>query len=384
VDDILEGSIERSGHRIHMTVQLIDGNSDSHLWADSYDRDFNDALSLPSEIAEAIARETKMKAGPAAIQRPINAEAHDAYLRGWYFWIASDDRSQEYFTRAVRLQPDYAAAWSGLADFYTVRAAALRAPSAEVMPKAKEAALKAVALDDSLPQAHNALAAAYLFGDWDLKRADEESLRAVSLTPPYAEAHHLRCYILAINGKLAESVEEQRRGTEMDPFARPWALGLALTRARRFDDAIQELRFRSDVQPQNSDLHFLLMAADFDKGLKDDAAAEMEKGLLSLGDKKSADAMHREFARGGGDAVAVWDLNNWKAKARKSYISPWLLALLSGRLKRKDETLKFLEQAYAEHSARIIFLQVEPEFDFLHSEERYRALVRKMGLTPSY
>jgi hypothetical protein len=131
-------------------------------------------------------------------------------------------------------------------------------------------------------------------------------------------------------------------------------------------------------------MHFILSGAYLDKGMKKEAAEEMEKAFVILGDQKSARSVHRLFETGGGTAVAEWDLNNWKARARKLYVSPWLLAYLSARLRRKEETLGFLEDAYREHSARIIFLQVEPEFDFLHAEERYRALVKKMGLPPTY
>ena len=384
VDGVLEGSVNRSENHVHVNLQLIYALTDSHVWAKSYDRDLNAAISLPQELSQTIATQAGVEPTPAKLQRAINPAAHDAYLHGRYFWFVDNrDRSREYFEQAVRLQPDYAAAWSGLADSYTVRAAANMVPPNEVIPKAKEMAEKAVTLDDSLPEAHNSLAAVYLFGEWDLKRADLESQRAITLTPPYPEAHHLRCYVLAALNRSDEAVEEQKQGMEIDPFSRPWALGLALIRARQFDAALNELRMRAEAQPQ-SDIHFILADAYWQKGMWGEYSHEVEQGYVAIGDKNSVAGIRRAFQAGGGRNVAEWDLNNSKSQARKSYVSPWQLAYLSARLQRKNETISFLEDAYREHSARLIFLQVEPVFDFLHSDERYRALVRKIGLPPGY
>jgi hypothetical protein len=242
--------------------------------------------------------------------------------------------------------------------------------------------MKAVKLDDSLPEAHNSLAAVHLFGDWDFQGADQESRRAIALSPTFAEARHLHCYVLAILNRPNEALQEQERGMEIDPFARPWALGLALIRAHQFDAAITELHMRAEAQPQNS-LHFIQADAYWQKGMSNEYAAEVEKGYLALNDQGSLTAIRHAFASGGGKAVAEWDLNNSKAQARKGYMSPWQLAYLSARLQRTNETLQFLEDAYREHSARMIFLQVEPVFDFLHHDNRYEALVKKTGLPPS-
>ena len=384
VDGILEGSVSRSGNRVHINLQLIYAPTDTHLWAQSYDRDTSGVLSLSEELSQTIPAQAKVSSDPVKFQRHINPEAHDAYLRGRYFWFGGDlDRSQKYFEEAIRLEPDYAAAWSGVADVYTVRAVGLVEPPREVIPKARDAAERAVKLDDSLPEAHNSLGAVRLFGDWDLQGADEESRRSIALSPTFAEARHLHCYILAILNRPDEAVEEQKRGMEIDPFARPWALGLALIRARQFDAAINELRMRAEAQPQN-DIHFLQAEAYWQKGMRKEYAQEVEKGYLVQNDKESVGAIRRAFASGGGEAVAEWDINKAKAQARKGYCSPWQLAYLSARLRRTDETLRYLEEAFQEHSARIIFLQVEPVFDFLHADERYRALVKKIGLPPAY
>jgi TolB-like protein/DNA-binding winged helix-turn-helix (wHTH) protein len=380
VDAVLEGSVEKAGNRVHVTAQLIRASTDTHLWAQSYDRAADDAFSLPSQLAQTIAREVRLASAPVEAPRPVDPAAHDAYLHGRYFWFSDDyDRSQEYFEKAIELQADYAAAWSGLADAYTVRAVAGLVPPREVMPRAREAAIKAEEQDDTLPEAHNSRAAVYLFGDWDGVRADAESLRALALNPSYAEARHLHSYVLTALNRGQEALEEQRRSTEIDPFARPWALGLALIRARRFEAAVQDLQMRAQAQPQDRFIRFFLAMAYWHRGMWKESAEVEEKALLARGDNAGAAAIHRAFESGGPSAVAEWWCERSQAAAGRRYVSPFILASVWARAGKKEETLALLEKAYQEHSAPLVFLQSEPVFDFLHSDERYRAFVKKLG-----
>jgi TolB-like protein/DNA-binding winged helix-turn-helix (wHTH) protein/Flp pilus assembly protein TadD len=380
VDGILEGSVVRAGDRVHINVQLIRAPTDTHVWAESYDRDLQQAFSLPSELSRSIAKKLKVAAAPGGPPRYISSEAHDAYLRGRYFWFSGNlDRSEEFFEKAIQIQPDYAAAWSGLTDTSMVRSLDAQAPS-RLIGKAREAARKAVELDDSLPEVHNTLAGLYFAGDWDLKRADAESLRALELNPNYAEARHLHAYILAAMNRADEALQEQKRSTELDPFARPWALGRIMIRLRRFDEAVSELRLRVEAQPQDADIHFLLSDACWFKGMFQESAQEEEKAFLIKGDKKSAAALKRAFALRGEKGMAEWLLNDALMRAHKGYVSPWALAGAYAQAGRKEETLRSLQDAYREHSPMLVFLQNAPIFDFLHSDERYRALVEQMGL----
>ena len=176
VDGILEGSVERSGNRVHMTVQLIYAPTDSHVWAESYDRDPAQAISIPAELSQTIAEQVKVATSPAKPARYINPEAHDAYLRGRYFWLNFDTKqSLIFFQKAIDLQPDYAAAWSGMADSYLFSTLTGGAPQ-PAMAKALAAAHKAVELDDSLPEAHCSMAGTS-FLNWDLALADAEIRR---------------------------------------------------------------------------------------------------------------------------------------------------------------------------------------------------------------
>ena len=382
VDGILEGSVVRTGDRVHVNVQLIYAPTDTHMWAESYDRDLKQAFSLPSELSQTIAKKLKVAAAAGGPPRYITPEAHDAYLRGRYFWFAGNlDRSEQLFEKAIQLQPDYAAAWSGLTDTYMVRALDSHV-SSQLVAKARETAHRAMELDDSLPEVHNSLAGLYFFGEWDLKRADAESLRALELNPNFAEARHLHAYILAAMNRTEEALQEQRRSTELDPFARPWALGWLLIRLRRFDDAVGELRLRAEAQPQDETTHFLLSDAYWFQGMWKESAQEEEKGLLINGDKKSAAALKRAFESRGEKGMAEWSLKDALMRARKGYLSPWALAGAYAQAGRKEEALRSLQDAYREHSPMLVFMQNAPIFDFLHSDERYRALVEQMGLLP--
>lgn len=384
VDGILEGSVSRSAERVHMTVQLIYAPSDSHVWAESYDRDTNQAISLPEELSQSVAREVKAAILPAPSKRYINAEAHDAYLRGRFLWFHGEDtHSLIYFQKAIQLQPDYAAAWSGVADSYGMGAIGNERPVEEVAAKFEAAARKAVELDDSSPEAHNSLAAWYLFFAWDLPHADAESRRATDLDPNYAEGHHLRSYVLAAMNRAEESLREGKRATELDPFTHPWGLRYAYLQARQIDAAINDLRMRDQSYPEDLGTYFYLSESYWLKGMGKESAEVLEKALELAGDPEKAEAIHRAFRRGGQRAVAQWRVEDVKSRARKEYVSAFDVAKQYAYLGDKNATLKSLELAYHARSPWLILIQTEPIFDFLHSEPRYQALVRKVGLQPA-
>ena len=379
VDGILEGSVSRVGNRVHTTVQLIHAPSDAHIWAESYDRDLSEVIFLPEELSQTIAKEVKAAVSPPTRQRSISPEAHDAYLQGLYFWYRGDfDHSKQYFQKAIDLQPDYAAAWAGLGDSYGVRAGGDTPPQA-AFAKNEEYSRKALELDDSVAEAHNSMAALYLFYAWDWNRAEAEAQRAIELNPNLAAAHHLRSYILFALNRNAEALQEQRQATEIDPFAQPWHLGRAYLYLRQYDAAINELSARAAVQKVDG-IEFILSDAYRFKGMNKEAARHLELGFLAEDDQHSAKAVRRAFDQGGYRAVAEWLLRRDQDKAREEYVSPFFLALDYARLERKDDTLHFLEGAFEEGSPEMVFLEKRPHFDFLHSDLRFQALVRKVGL----
>jgi TolB-like protein/DNA-binding winged helix-turn-helix (wHTH) protein len=380
VDGILEGSVNRGANQVHINLQLIYAPTDTHVWAQSYDRDLNTALSLPAELSETIAREAKASSAPAEQQRYVNPQAHDAYLEGRYLWINGNyGESRKDFERAIRLQPDYAPAWSGLSMGIMAIGDGGAPVTREIVDQAEAAARKAVELDDSLAEGHHAMAGMYLFGRWDWDRADAESRRSLELDPNFSEAHHLRSYILSAMNRPEEALEEQKRATEIDPFERPWALGRAYYKVRQYDAAIDEFRMRAQAASAAPWVHAFLSRTYGFKGMEKESEQELEEDTrINYGEKAAAE-IRRTYEGGGRRAVLQLQLNDLKTRSRKEYVSPYELAEAYAALGMKDETLKQLEDAYREHSIELVFLQGEPVFDFLHPDQRYRALVKQIG-----
>ncbi|MGC2161679.1 MAG: winged helix-turn-helix domain-containing protein [Silvibacterium sp.] len=386
VDGIVEGSVERSADKVHMTLQLIQGPSDTHMWAESYDRDANDVVSLPDEAAMAIAKRTNSTVPNHAQVRYVNPEAHDAYLRGRYLWFGGlNEEAYKYFERAVALQPDYALAWAGVADYYGAGMAVGALDPREARQPLEAAAQKAVELDDSLPEAHNSLCAAIFFSRWDMVAADRECVRAIDLDPKFAEAYHLRAKILSTLGRHEEAIASQKKAMELDPFARPWGLAYVYSLAQQYDAALADARQRLESDPHNSTTLYLLAAIYRCKGMDAEAAKAWEEGLIADGKHADAAAIRRAFEQGGYPAVLRWNIANMKKQSLKHYVSPVDLALQYAQLGEREPTLSLLEEGYQQHSPQLLeMVQEDPAFDFLHSDGRYRSLIKRIGLPPAY
>lgn len=384
VDGILEGSVMRTNGQVHVNLQLIYAPTDTHVWAHSYDRSVKDAISLPEEVSQIIAAQAKTEPPTVKPQRYINPEAHDAYLEGRYFWFAEDfKRSQQYFERAAQLQPDYAAAWDGLSDTYGAEAVDWITPPAEAFAKSEQYARKALALDDSLPEAHTSLGAIYLFHYWDWSKAEAESRKAVELNPNFAQGHYILSKILFVQNRDAEALQEQKLSTQIDPLTGPTALGVAYIYDRQIDAAIEDLQQRAQFRPDFW-IEFNLSTAYRMKGEDGKAAEALEQAYLTRNDTKSAAAIRLAFKKDGMHGVWEWSLTRELTRAKTQYVSPWVLAWQYAELRDKEQTLAKLGDAYREHAAFLVFLQKEPIFDFLHSDERYRTLVKNIGLAPAW
>ncbi len=381
VDGVLEGSVSRSPNRVHMTVQLIYAPTDSHVWAESYDRDLNQAYSLPEELSQTVAKQVKAATSPAPAPRYINPEAYDAYLRGRFLWVAWDfPQAMTNFEKAIQLQPDYAVAWSWLSATYQLEAIEGSRPASEVSAQAKSAARRALELDDSLPDAHYSMCGWYHFFAWDLPRADAECRRAIELSPSDGEPHYVYHWVLMAMERQDEAAQEEKRAVELDPFARAWSLGNFYLGERQFDSAINELQEVSRFRPDDSGVPENLSTAYWLKGMYKESEQEYEKLLQLQGRSDSVVAIHKAWERGGEKAVAQWRIEDIKALARKKYVSPYLLAEAVSYAGDKNETVKYLNQAFKLHDPNLINIQSEAIFDFVHSDPRYQALVRKLGL----
>jgi TolB-like protein/DNA-binding winged helix-turn-helix (wHTH) protein len=381
VDGILEGSVSRSGNQVHMTLQLIRADTDTHLWAESYDRSLNELAALPGEAARDIANHLHSAVPASAPARYVNPEAHDAYQRGRYLWFRGQrEEAGKNFRKAVELQPDYALGWTGLADYYGEAAGAGAMNPLQALPQADALARKAVALDDRLPEAHLSLGANILTSRWDWAHAMEEISRALELNPRLVQAIHFRARMLSLAGRYQEAIQAQKAANEIGPFERPWATVTLLDEARQYDAAIEEARQRLQAEP-DSGLYRLMADAYRSKGMDKEWADAWEKYLRLSGDPASASAFQRAYRLGGRKAALHWQLDQLQRKARSAYVSPVDLALIHAQLGDREQTLSLLEQGVREHSPLLLWIHFDLAYDFLNNDERYRSIIQRVGIT---
>jgi adenylate cyclase len=261
VDAVVEGSVLRDGDRVRVTAQLIDAPADRHLWAKSYERDSRDVLALQDELASAIAKEINVQLTPTEQARltsapTVNPEAHDAYLKGRYYLSSPTEervrKALEQFEQAIRLDPNFALSYSGIADAY-ILGVSLYFPPTEVMPKAKAAAEKALQLDDMLAEAHFSLGAVKFQYDFDWPGAENEFRRAFALNPSYAYAHDQYGYYLGVRGRLDDALAESKLAMELDPLSPLTAIDMAvlLTWQTKYAAAKEQCRNAMALDPNN-------------------------------------------------------------------------------------------------------------------------------------
>jgi TolB-like protein/DNA-binding winged helix-turn-helix (wHTH) protein len=386
VDAILEGSISRSSNRVHMTLQLIRGDTDSHLWAESYDRDTNDVAVLPDNAARAIAARLNSGAAPHAAARYIKPEAHDAYLRGHYAWVVQrNEDAGRYYQRAVDIQPDYALGWTGLADYYAMIALSGEVDPLQALPQAEAAARKAIELDDSLPRAHATLGGMVFLNRSDGVQALKELTRATELDSQDGENFHLHAKILCALGRYDEAIAVQKRSTAINPFEHPGAMAEIYRCTRQFDAAISDGEMRLKDFPAAVDILGELADGYHWKGMDKEAVEMLARQISAKGDLPLSAAVRRAFQTGGYAAVVRCQLAAVEKRARTARVSTFKLADLHGRISEHDETLALFEQGVNERDPLLLLLaQSDPAFDFLHADPRYRSLIQKMGLPPMY
>jgi TolB-like protein/DNA-binding winged helix-turn-helix (wHTH) protein len=386
VDAILEGSISRSSHQVHMTLQLIRADTDSHLWAESYDRDANDVAVLPDNAARAIAARLNSGTPLHANARYIKPEAHDAYLRGHYSWVVQrNEDAGRYYQRAVDIQPDYALGWTGLADYYAMGALTGEVDPLQALPQAEAAARKAIELDDSLPRAHATLGGMIFLNRGDDAQALKELTRATELNSQDAEDYHLRAKVLCALGRYDEAIAVQKQSTAINPFEHPGAMAEIYLCTRQFDAAINDGEMRLKDFPGAPDILGELAEGYHWKGMDKEAVEMLARHISARGDLPLSSAVRRAFETGGYAAVVRCQLAAVHKRARTARVSTFQLADLQGRLSEHDETLALFEQGVKERDPLLLLLaQSDPAFDFLHADPRYRSLIQKMGLPPMY
>jgi len=379
-DGIVEGSVARNGDHVHLNLQLIQAATDSHLWAESYDRDAND-VALSDEAARAIASRLHSAALTASPPRPIDPAAHDAYLHGRYLWLSSRDaESGPYFKKATEIQPDYAAAWAGLADYYGKAVVADELDPRIAIPLQEQASARALALDRNLAEAHGAMAGTYLIARWDPVNADREILRAISLDPNNGDLYAFRADVMLVEDRRPETVELVKKAVEMAPLEHAAWLGWIYMDQRQYDAALDDLKVRLQATPSDPALLNCRMECLRRKGSYKEAADAAAKLFASFDDANDAAAIRTAFARGGWQAVVRWQLAFDGARQKREYVSPVTLATYHAELGEKDQALSLLEEGFRRHAMDVLWIAQDPAFDFLHNEPRFQALVQRINL----
>jgi TolB-like protein/Tfp pilus assembly protein PilF len=389
VDAVIEGSALRSGDRVRVTAQLIDVETDQALWAETYERDFQDLLVLQSEVAQAVAREIEVAVSPEessllASARPVNPEAHEAYLKGRFhhdrLTPADLDAALSYFERALEIDPSYAPAYAGIANVWASRNQMGYVPGREVAPFQKAAVLKALELDDSLAEAHVASAVFETWAEWDWPSAEMAFERAIELKPNDAEARALYSHFLNIMGRPDEALAQIERALDLDPFNTFYQAfyGVDLMFVRRYDDAIAQLREARKLAPGSPLVHTGLHTSFHLKGMYEEAFEEQKAWFAALGDREVEAALTRGYAEGG--YPKAMGLAADTLAARATYGKQVEIAGLYAAAGKKDRSLEWLEKAFEARDPNIPYLNVIPLFDGLRDDPRFQDLLRRMNL----
>ncbi len=393
VEFILEGSVRHMGDRVRITAQLIQVKDQTHLWAESYERDLAGVLALQTEAAGRIGRSLALELLPErqvdrarARAATTNSAAYETYLKGRYHWHkgSAEERrkAREYFEQAVQIDPNYAPAYADLAGYYW---ATTDLPRKMAMPKAKEYALKALELDDTLTQAHTALAGIRFYGEWDWSGAESEFKRALALNPSDAEAHRIYSFYLLTLGRFEEALLEVRRSEELDPLSLLASVnaGWAFYFARQYDRAIEQCQKALELDADSDGAHACLGQSYRAQGMHKLAVAESERAVvLSSRHPARLVGLARAYSVSSRKADAKKVLAELGERAKHSYVPPYLFAMTHAALGEVDQALAALEQGYAERDIYMTWLKVDDAFDALRGEPGFRNLLRRMGFPP--
>jgi serine/threonine-protein kinase len=389
---VLTGRLMQRGETMLISVELIDIRDGKQLWGDQYERKLADMLSVQREIAREITnnlRPTLSGTEQSLMNKEYtaNAEAYQLYLKGRFYWNkrtpADLQKSLPFFQQAIEKDPKYALAYTGLADAYTLIPVYTREPARDYMPKAKEAALKALALDDKLAEAHASLGQIIDYYDYDFVTAEKELRRAIDLNPNYATAHQWLAEYLSAMKRNEEAIAEIKRALDLDPLSviMNRIYGDILVDGRRYDEAIAQYKKTLDLDPNFPTAHYFLGRAYEFKGMYDEAVAEYAKSQgVSILPPETIQKLKDVYARSGWQAYLQMSIDLLMRDSHRTLFPPFAIATFYARLGNYDEAMKALEQGYEEREFRMTLLSVSPEFDGLRSDPRFRELVRRMGL----
>jgi serine/threonine protein kinase/Tfp pilus assembly protein PilF len=391
VQAVLIGRVVQHGDKLSIRAELVNAHDNTHIWGKQYNRNLAAILTVQEEIAEGIAERLQPRLTGEEQRRLTkrhteSTEAYQLYLKGRYYFNrkTADDFMEglEYFEQAIRFDPNYALAYAGMADCY-YGLSFLRLSSKEAMPKAREAAQKALEIDDTLAEAHTSLALVRWTYDWDWPGAEREFKRAIEINPDYAFAHQQYGMYLALAGQFDRAITELKQAQRLDPLSL-WIsvdLGVSLYVARRYDEAIRQFRETLEMDKNFAQARLNLAFAYEQKGMYEEGIAEVRKAIsLSGGRTEFASYLGYAYAVGGKRAEAQKMMDELKEASSQGYVPPYHVARIYTGLGEKDQAFRWLENATEERYSSMVWLKVDPLWDPLRADPRFADLVRRVGL----
>ena len=404
IEGVVTGRIVQHGDQLIISAELIDARNNHNLWGEQYDRKLSDVLAIQDDITRAISSRLRERlsgeakpgeaaggaAKPAAKGGTSDPEAYQLYLKGRYYWEKRTpetlDKSRDYFTQAIEKDPNYALAYLGLADYYDVIPDYAPVPSSEAAPKAREAAQKALAIDDSLAEAHAVLADSFAT-QWEWSAAEQEFKRALELNPNSANTHKLYWLYLSSQGRHDQALAEINTAIRLDPLNLKYNdnLGQEYSTGRQYDLALEQFKKVIDMDPSFSSVRGDLAGMYLDTGKYDQWLQESETEF-SLSHQSEYEAVFKEvgkvYARSGIQPA----LREWAAQmielSKRRYEDPAFIGFIYAKAGERDQAFAFLEKGLKEKSDSIQYLKTNHMADSLHSDPRYADMLKRMGMTP--
>jgi serine/threonine-protein kinase len=388
VDAIIEGSVSHSQNLAQVTARLVYASTDTQLWSKSYQRDLQNVLVMQGEVASAIAHEINVTLTPQeqarlASARPVNPAAHESYLKGRYLnkgTSSQQRKAREYFEEAIRIDPNYAPAYAGLADYYL---ASVQIRPLVSMPQARQLALKALDLAPELAEAHMELGLIHFYADWDWVAADREFRRTLQLSPSDAEAHRTYSFYLAALARADEAQAESLHAQQLDPLS-IWTqitAGYVFYFNRKYDEAIEQCRKVLEWDPNSVGGYDCLGTSYLAKGMYEQSiAAAQEASRLSDNDPTRLVGLGRAYALAGRKPGARTVLDQLRQFSSRTYVSPYFFAAIYAALGQNDEAFKWLHEALRERDVYLAWLKVDSAVDPLRRDPRFQELLHDVGL----
>ena len=387
VQAVLNGHVVQRGDQLSLSLELVDTRTGNQLWGEHYNRNTSDIVLLQNEIAHDVSNKLRVKLSGADEQKLLknyteNGQAYQLYLRGRFYWNkrtpADFLKSIDYFQQAIVLDPNYALAYTGVADAYTLLPQYTGSPPGDAIPKAREAALKALSLDDRLAEAHTAFGDILHYYDYDFAGAEREYKRAIDLNPNYATAHQWYGELLVQLGRRDESIGQMRRALEIDPFSLivNRAYGESLLFGGRHDEAIVQLKKTVDLDPNFAGVHDALSSAYQFKGDYASSVAEFARARELYGQNDIASLARNSFAKGGYPAFLAAMTDEHRPPDLPSHFVAKLLAIAGA----KDRAIAELNKSYEKREYYLCYLKVDQRFDPLRTDPRFVDLMRRVGL----